>query len=366
MQTATIPLNKSTRNYNVKNQLLKLSTLLAPHQASERNDLIEELILSCSDSKDNDSEKMLGYLIAANLRSRFSGTGIRENIYDTVSGVSQIRLFDILIHQFPFVKYSQEMTNKAIVNLLTKQEEACIIDIGIGLGTQMVHVLDRAVELTNLRKLTIIGIEPFEGALSTAGERIMAYKDSVGFELEFIPVPQYIELANITALPVGAKACIVNASLALHHIKSDVDRTRVIADIKKLQPAGFLLIEPNVNHYTNDLSARLLNSYGHFIALFRVIDRLDASKEDKNGLKMFFGRELEDILSKANDVERFEKHEPVSAWLHRLKKCGFETATTPLAAGKTEVLGVVIQPYEKGYVGFSEQAETVLSVIFAS
>lgn len=366
MQTATTHFSKSAKNCNVKNQLLKLGQLLAPHHYLERNELLNDMLNACSAGKETDSEKMLGYLMAGNLLSRFSGTGITENLYDTADGVSQIRLFDILIHQFPFVKYSQEMTNKAIVNVLKQHEEACIIDIGIGLGTQMVHVLEKAAELPNLRKLTIIGIEPFANALRKAGDRINAYKSQVGFELKFVPVAEYIEYTDFKKLHIDGAACIVNASLALHHIKTDADRSRVIADIKSLQPAAFLLIEPNVNHFTNDLAARVVNSYEHFIALFHVIDRLDASDDDKNGLKLFFGRELEDILSKANDEERFEKHEPVSAWLHRLKKAGFVTATSPLITSATEVLGVKVQPFEKGYVGFTEKSETALSVIFAS
>lgn len=366
MQTATSQYSQLKKNCNVKNQLYKLGHLLEPQHFNERNELLNDMIASCITGKENDSEKMLGYLMAANLRKRFSGTGITENLYDSTDGVSQIRLFDILIHQFPFVKYSQEMVNRAILHILGLHEEVCIIDIGIGLGTQVLHILEKARDLTTLRKLTIVGIEPFGNALRTAGEKILQYREQVNFEIEFLPVPEYIELTDLSAYRPAGAAVIVNASLALHHIKSDADRNRVITDIRNLRPAAFLLIEPNVNHFTNDLAARILNSYEHFINIFRVIDRLDASNEDKNGLKLFFGRELEDILSKANDEERFEKHEPVSAWLQRLQHCGFVTNTTPLATEAKEVLGVKIQPFAKGYVGFTEQEETILSVIFAS
>lgn len=366
MQTLTPQSNRIIKNCNVKNELLRLGQLMAPQYYMERNELLNDLLHVCSAGKETDSEKMLGYLVAGNLLSRFSGTGITENLYDTADGVSQIRLFDILIHQFPFVKYSQEMTNNAIINILQQHEEVCIIDIGVGLGTQMVHILEKAAGFTHMRKLTIVGIEPFANALQTAGERILSFKDRLNFELEFIPVAQYIEQANLSQFRVHGIPCIVNASLALHHIKTSEQRNRVISEIKALSPEAFLLIEPNVNHLTNDLAARILNSYEHFIALFRVIDRLNASNEDKNGLKLFFGRELEDILSKANDDERFEKHEPASAWLHRLGAAGFTTTTAPLLTATTEVLGVSIRPLEKGYVGFSEKSETVLSVIFAS
>ncbi len=350
----------------MKTQLHKLTLLLAPDDNSERDQLLDEIIASCAADKENDSEKMLGYLIAANLRKRFSGAGITENLYESTNGVSQIRLFEILIHQFPFVKYSQQMTNEAIFSILQQQQEACIIDIGIGMGTQMLHILEKAKSLTHLRKLTIVGVEPFENALRTAGEKILQYKEHLSFELAFIPVPGYIELTDLAEYCPPNTPCIVNASLSLHHVKLSDDRNRIIAGIRALQPEAFLLIEPSVDHFTNDLAARIHNTYKHFIGVFRVIDRLDASNEDKNGLKLFFGRELEDILSKADDEERFEKHQPVSTWLHRLEQNGFTPDTTPLLTEPKEVLGVKIHSFPEGYVGFQEKDETILSVIFAS
>ncbi len=362
----TVIKNRNINSHcNVRNELHKLGQLLEPQHFNERNELLEEMIAACTAGKEQDSEKLLGYLMASNLHKRFSGTGITENLYDSSNGVSQIRLFDILIHQFPFVKYGQEITNDAIINVMAQHDQVCIIDIGIGLGTQMLHILERAKELTHLRKLTIVGIEPFENALRTAEEKIKQYKDQVGFELQFLAVPQYIEQTDLSRLADTNSAIIVNASLALHHIKTDADRNRVIKSIRNLNPKAFLLIEPNVNHFTNDLAARMLNCYDHFIGIFRVIDRLDASMEDKNGLKLFFGREMEDILSKADDEERFEKHEPVSAWLHRLHQSGFTTNATALLTEPKEVLGVKIQPYQKGYVGFTEQQETILAILFA-
>jgi hypothetical protein len=366
MQTATTPANRTNARYNVKNQLHKLGHLLEPHHYNEREDLLEDLIHSCASGRTNDSEKMLGYMMAVNLRNRFSGSGIVENLYDSSDGVSQIRLFDILIHQFPFVKHSQEMTNAAILRIIRNHEEVCIIDIGIGLGTQMLHILEGAKSFASLRKLTIVGIEPFEDALRTAGENLSQYKSKLPFELAFVPVVEYIERIDLKQYCPANAACIVNASLALHHIRTSVERNKVIAGIRALQPEAFFLIEPNVNHFTDDLAARILNSYEHFSGIFRVIDRLNASTEDKNGLKLFFGRELEDILSKANDEERYEKHEPVSVWLHRLRQSGFTTSAAPLLAEEKEVLGVAIRPFPNGYVGFSEQEETILAVIAAS
>jgi len=365
MQTATAS-RRPMNHCNVKNELHKLGGLLERHHYNERNELLDAMIDACGEGRETSSEKMLGHLMAVNLRKRFSGTGITENLYDTTDSVSQIRLFDILIHQFPFVKHGQEMTNNAILQLLSQHPQACIIDIGIGLGTQMLHIIEQAKQLPNLQKLTIVGIEPFENALNTAAEKILNCRDQVHFDLEFVAVPEYIEHADLSKHLYADTAIIVNASLALHHIKTDAERTKVIRDIHALRPKGFFLIEPNVNHFTNDLSTRILNCYEHFIGIFQVIDRLDASTEDKNSLKLFFGREMEDILSKANDEERFEKHELVTSWLHRLAQAGFRMDTSRLLTEPMEKLGVKIQPFPKGYVGFSEKEETILSVMFAS
>lgn len=349
----------------MKNQFIKIAGLLDPKKANELMHLLDELAGICEAGKEYDSESMLGYLMTMNLRRRFLGEGIKENLYEEANGISQIRLFDILIHQFPFVKYSQQMVNNILLNVLQQEREVCLTDIGIGLGTQMLHILEKAKAFNNLQKLTIIGIEPFENALHTAATQILNYKKQVPFELDFVEVQDYVEHVDIAALRIPHATHIVNASLALHHIKSGDDRDRVVKTIHSLQPAAFLLIEPNVDHFTNDLSVRMLNAYEHFIGIFRVIDRLDISNEDKNGLKLFFGRELEDILSKANDEDRFEKHEPVSAWLHRLRKNGFALSTAHLQTGTKEEMGVIIKPYPEGYVGFSEKDEIILSVMCA-
>lgn len=349
----------------MKNQFIKIAGLLDMEKTGEIITLLDELATNCAAGKEYDSEKMLGYLIAVNLRRRFLSEGAKENLYEEAGGIAQIRLFDILIHQFPFVKYSQQMVNNAILNMLQQEREVCLVDIGIGLGTQMLHILESAKTFGNLQKLTIIGIEPFENALHTATEQILNYKKQVSFELDFVAVQDYVEHVDIAALRIPHTTHIVNASLALHHIKSADDRDRVVAAIHSLQPAAFLLIEPNVDHFTNNLSARMLNAYEHFIGIFRVIDRLDVSNEDKNGLKLFFGRELEDILSKASDEDRFEKHEPVAAWLHRLRKNGFAPDTAHLLTTTKEEMGVVIKPYPEGYVGFSEKEEIILSVMCA-
>lgn len=366
MQTAIVSNHTASSVCNVRNQLHKLGQLLEPQHFEARNELLEDLIAACASGREQHSEKMLGYLMGVNLRMRFSGAGITENLYDSTGSVSQIRLFDILIQQFPFVKHSQELVNAAILDILRQHEEVCIIDIGIGLGTQMLQVLEQAKNLTNLRKLTLVGIEPFENALQTATEKMALIREQTGYELEFVPVLAYIEELGLQQFVPADTACIVNASLALHHIRTDAGRNRVIAGVRALQPEAFFLIEPSSNHFTNDLAARMLNSYEHFRGIFNVIDRLDASAEDKTALKLFFGRELEDILSKSEDGERFEKHEPVSAWLHRLQQAGFTADASRLLREPKEVLGVHIQPVAKGYVGFSEGAETILAMIAAS
>ena len=58
--------------------------------------------------------------------------------------------------------------NGAIADILREQESASIIDIGVGLGTQMVNVISRIPANSKLKKLVIVGVEPFTDALAIA------------------------------------------------------------------------------------------------------------------------------------------------------------------------------------------------------
>lgn len=344
----------------------RLDAMMKSH--AQHNDLPGDFNLFYRESRegmDSDSEKMLAAIMMQALSKKLNAADKNENIYLKSYEVSQIQLFNILISKLPFVKYSQGIINTAILDLLKDQSEAVIIDIGIGQGTQMVNILKEAGELKNLERLVIVGIEPFEEGIGHAEKNINAFSGKLPFELEFIAIREYIEKVDFNMLRGLPAYRIVNASLALHHIQTSGQRDKILEGINSLNPVALYLIEPNVNHFEPDFYNRFQNCYRHFSHLFNVIDAIDITQDEKNALKLFFGREIEDILGKPEN-ERFEKHEPATHWLKRLRNQKFRISDEFADICQNPGYGVNIRFHKEGYLGFTVDHETVLAVISAN
>lgn len=348
--------------YETLNDFMKT----APHFDGQSKQEIESFFADCMEGMDTDSEKLLATLFIKALNKKINSESIGENIYLGKYEISQIQLFDILIDKFPFVKFSQHITNTAIVEDLKDCREATIMDIGIGLGTQVLNMIEKAKSLDSLEKLHVVGIEPFGDALAKAEASILGCNGKVPFEITFTGIHNSVENVDFSSIPVSGEKFVVNASLALHHIQSGQQRREIIAKVKSLNPRAFVLIEPNVNHYETDFYRRFQNCYKHFHSIFQVIDRIEnISNNDKNALKLFFGREIEDVIGK-EEKDRFEKHEPATHWIERLKESNFSIKNDFLKSPVEAGCGVEIAYHKEGFLGFTHGDETVLAVIYAN
>lgn len=326
---------------------------------------LESLFAFCTQELHTDSQTLIASLLLNATNKRFFNESVNEHIYLKNNEIPQIQLFSILIEKFPFVKYSQRITNRAIIETIGQATEATIIDIGIGQGAQMLNILELAKNLPTLKKLRIIGIEPFGEALRKAEENITGFASTVGFDVEFIGIHDFAENIDFSTFAGISSTIIINASLALHHIQSAQKRMDVIRKIKSIHPAAFLLIEPNVNHFETDFPRRFINCYHHYFNIFKVIDRIDVSHNDKNALKLFFGREIDDVIGK-EESDRYEKHEKAERWIERLEQSGFTLNKTILRSPVASEAGVVIDYHPEGFVGFTNENETVLAVMCAN
>ncbi len=353
-----------SNTFNTLRQFMAMSAQPMDRQAKED---IESFFEHCKNGMDHDSEKLLATLLLKALNKRIHSSFIGENIYLGKYEVSQIQLFNILIEKFPFVRFSQQIVNNAIVEALQHTEEATIIDIGIGQGTQILNIIAGAKMLQNLKKLHFIGIEPFGDALAQAEKNILACNADAPFHISFTGIHNGAENVDFAAIkPLLTGKLIVNASLALHHIQSTRQRTDTLAQIRHLNPDTLLLIEPNVNHYEPDFMARFHNCYHHFYSIFQVIDRIEnIEQNDKNALKLFFGREIEDIIGK-EEKDRFEKHELATHWIERLKQTRFSIQTKLLNITDDAGCEVKIAHHNEGFIGFTFKNETVLAIICAN
>ena len=352
-----------------QNEYSILSTNLTEQHLNSSDEInqkdLQPLFDFCKGHQETESQKLIASLMINATHKRFQTSQLHEHIYLKNDEVPQIELFNILIEKFPFVKYSQLISNKAIIESIGDAEEVTILDIGIGQGMQMMQVIKQANQLSGLKKLHIIGIEPFADALQIANSTITSYASNVHFDLSFTGYNSFIEDISFSQLDIIKGKLIVNASLSLHHIQDSKKRSHVISAIKLLNPTAFILIEPNVDHYESSFSIRFMNCYHHYYNIFKVIDRLEIDARDKTGLKLFFGREIEDVIGK-EEHDRFEKHEKAICWIERLKENGFRLNDSILKSPVTSAAGVVIEYHKEGFLGFTNEKETVLALMYAN
>ena len=300
--------------------------------ASVLNDLWE-LRTQAQESLESDKDALLCCLfldaILDHCEGKEAATG---HLYLEQYEIPQIKLFDILINRFPFVSASHAISNKLISGWIDGQSHATVLDIGIGRGIQMVSLIKELENNKHLKELTIIGIEPFGDAIIHATKLISQAASSAPFKVNQHIIEGFAEKADMEVIkrliPESCGKLVVNASLAVHHIPSVHLREHLFSQLKSLNPDAIVLTEPDSDHMTNDWAQRTANAWIHYGAIFDTIDGLHISREDKNGLKMFFGREIKDVVG-TPDADRFERHEPAAHWVNYGEQIGMQTYQAP-------------------------------------
>ncbi len=314
-------------------QLQSLAQRL-PDQLTEADEAeLEAIYHRCLVTLD-DSAAMFGYVLAKAMRKHVAGGQSNEHIYVQQFEIPQIRLFELLIQQLPLATLTQQCANALLVESLNNVENPVLIDIGIGTGLQIVNMLHLLAQQPDCRvkQITVVGIEPFADAVRAAEKNFAELQ--LPFQVHFTAFIRFVEkmtLAEIQALlPTHYDALVVNASFALHHIQQAAQREVVFGHIYNLAPKVFVLSEPVSDHFEPHYATRFHNAVTHYGLVFEVIDSLDVTNKEKAALKLFFSREIDDVLGHTEDV-RVEKQYATHQWLELFKKMGF-TLEKPLTS----------------------------------
>jgi hypothetical protein len=346
------------------------------HVLEGRPDDARNTLASLRERLDVDAfpEDMQYLIFATAISRRLVGKVAEEfNLYLRRYEHAQINLFSLLASRLPLVPMAGTIANELIAGFVQGQDTFTLLDVGIGVGRQEVALLNALAQAHALpRKLTLVGVEPGEDSLRTAEQTLMAAARGLGVELRFIGIPRTAETlgeehwALLSELP-GPR--IVNAAFAMHHIawrpEGEDLRDIFFRRLRQWSPAGVVLCEPNSNHHRATLRERFHNCWRHFYYTFQLLDELDIPRHEKNTIKVFFAREVDDILSTLDEQQRSERHEHVSAWLERLDRSGFRLEDRLARQWQTTHPAVCIRP-EKGYVGLEYRDETIVAVICAS
>jgi hypothetical protein len=283
--------------------------------------------------------------------------------------MSQITLFNLVAKHLHYVAASSQLSNLHLARYVEEQSGVTLLNIGIGTGRQEVALLQTLKQHGVLpKKLTVHAIEPFADALEAAEQAIGDACRLYGVELAFHPYLGVVEQLDDTVwqkfVPQMGRL-LVNASFALHHIRGQCndteERQTVFHKIRKLNPTALVICEPHSDHFEPDLRVRFENCWRHFELVFDYIDGLRLAKEEVVALKMFFSREIEDILGNQEE-NRFERHERAETWVELMRASGF-TLYSDVA-----IVDQVVTPHadltmRDGYVGIDYKGETLIAVM---
>ncbi|RYU96088.1 transcriptional regulator [Emticicia agri] len=276
----------------------------------------------------DDPEAMFTYTLAKAMRKHLMVGQSEEHIYLQRFEITQIRLFELLIQQFPLANLSQHCINTLLIDALVNHTNPVLMDIGIGTGFQVSNMIEglKNKSANQIKCLTIIGIEPFADALRLTEENIRRASKNASFEVKLIIKEAFIEQMTqgelSQMLPAENDGIYVNASFALHHIQQMSQRKAVFEILKNLNVKAFVLSEPNSNHFEPSYPKRFQNCINHYGVLFQIIDTLPINTTEKAALKLFFSREIDDVLGNTEKV-RVEKHFATEQWVQLFEETGF-------------------------------------------
>ena len=359
------------------NPTKKYATLIAvvEETLAGREDVARRLLAHLVDHLDADQrpEDLQYYIFASALSRRLASERTAEiNLYLRQFGSTQISLFNLLAEHLPTVSLAGPLANALLSRFVGGHEEVTLLDIGIGSGRQETALLYAlAAEGRLPKRLNVIAIEPDAGSLIEAQTALWEASVELGFELDFLPVHKLVEElddADWTYFAGYDSPLVVHAAFAAHHVRctdASPARDELFRRLRELDPDAVVLAEPNSNHHSSSLRERFLNAWYHFGLTFRLIDRLGVSREESAAMKMFFAREIDDIVANAEET-RCERHENVETWVERLRRAGFTPyADTGFARDFARHDAVRVTARE-GYVGLDYADETLVAVICAT
>ncbi len=319
-------------------------------------------------------EELQHAIFASALSRRLESDRTEEiNLYLRRFGQSQISLFNLVARHLPTVALAGRVANEVLAGLLAEKEEAAIVDVGIGTGRQeaaLVRLLGERGQLP--KRLRIIAIEPDATSLCAAEAAISQAASEFGSEIVFHPIAAVVEELDAVDWAairrrVGGVPAVALAAFAAHHIRAKAGtdtRADLFTRLRETGVEAVVLCEPSSEHNVAHLPDRFRNCWNHFGLTFRLIDELGIDPGENAAMKMFFAREIEDIVANA-EATRCERHEPVETWMGRLRDAGFAPHADFAGVDTAGHGGVRIVP-RTGYVGLDYRDETLVAILCAT
>lgn len=359
-----------TITQNALQELHALASKMPNALIENDKEILNEIYHEALEDLEN-PESMFAYSIAKAMRKHFEDEQSNEHIYLQKFEIPQIRLFELLIQQFPLANLSQHCVNTLLADTLAKHSNPVLMDIGIGTGMQVSNIIEQLLRNPDcqVKNLTVVGIEPYGEALKATKQNITSVSQKATFSINLMTKEAFIERLSFDEicqlLPSKYDGLYVNASFALHHIQTAEDRKLVFENLKKLKVDAFVLSEPNSNHFEKNYQKRFENCVNHYGTLFKIIDTLEITNQEKAALKLFFSREIDDVLGNTENV-RVEKHYATEQWVSLFEETGFELKKPQAKFDYKALNGTILQTELPDRYATEFKGEEITSLFWAN
>ena len=251
---------------------------------------------------------------------------------------AQLRAFELLRLRTPLIPFGYAAANRALLDALDGPSDVTLLDVGIGRGGQIRALLKNPWARRLIRSLHVIGVEPDAsadtgGALEVAEANVLGAADEAHVPTTFAGIPKLAEALTVADLraadPRGV--LLANASLALHHVGlpehgARLGRAGVLATLHDAGYERVVLLEPDSNHFDDDLALRFLHAYRHYGTLSRSLQATLAPADAVLVWTEFFAQEVRNVITHDGPL-RVERHEEHEVWLERLEEGGWVVDT---------------------------------------
>lgn len=250
------------------------------------------------------------------------------------------------ITKSPHVRNMYRVGNNFICQLATKLGLVTLnlVDIGIGTAMQEVTLLQQLGSSTNVKKVSIVGIEPVPEISAMASIKLQSPEiQNTGIHIDYknVQAPgQNIPDQDINDIK-GKVVDVVLATISIHHATID-EKRKTLRAIKAMEPKFFVLADVNSDHesdldaFSDELADNVRRFYSlAYQTLCEWADEHFPGREDiKAAFKKFNFDEARNILSRDYPTVR-DYHTTAERWKKLLEEEGFNVVNPKSIDGIT-------------------------------
>lgn len=262
------------------------------------------------------------------------------NLYGGAAGPAEmLGAFEALVRDTPLVRFAHHAANAAHLAAIGDVDAVCIVDIGLGLGSQWEPLLralgDRPGGPPRVR---LVGIDlPAPGDdpardLLAVGARLTEVARASGVPFSFTALPGRVEDVVLPTAAPGERLTF-NAAFALHHTGPHA-RDTTLRRLAATRADAVVLCEPEADHDAPAFPGRVQAATHHYGLVFDVLDRCLGARPDARAVieGQFFGREIHNVVV-GEGAARVERHAPAADWARRMEAAGFQALPTAATGG---------------------------------